>query len=278
VSRATAWHIILPVKGGGRAKTRLGLDVDRPALSLAMAMDCLDAVLRTGCVARALVVTDDPLSARAARSAGAVVVPQSDSRRGLAGAVDDGLALAHGPTGVLLADLPALTPDDLEAALQVVHRALGADRRAAFVPDAQGVGTVLLAGCTPADLVPRFGPDSAAAHERAGATRLDLLLPRLRRDVDTATDLAAAVRLGVGPRTAATLAGVQATMLRFDPATGAGSVVTDDGVELDLAPDALHGSGLRHLRPGQRVTCERVVDAPGSVTRVHLHGIGDDRA
>lgn len=67
-------------------------------------------------------------------------------------------------------------------------------------------------------------------------------------------------------------------MLRFDPATGVGSVVTDDGVELDLAPDAMFGSGLRHLRPGQRVTCEPVVDAPGSVTRVHIHGIGDDGA
>ena len=277
MSRATAWHLVLPVKGGVDAKTRLGPGLDRAALSLAMAMDCLDAVLATQDVARALVVTDDPSSALAARSAGAVVVQQSDPRRGLAGAVDDGLALADGPTGVLLADLPALTPDELEAALHAMDRAL-ATTRCAFVPDADGAGTVLLGGRSPLDLTPRFGRDSAAAHERAGARRLTLQLPRLRRDVDTAADLDAAVRMGVGPRTAATLAGVQATMLTFDPATGAGSVVTDDGIELDLAPDALEGSGLRHLRPGQRVTCEPVTDAPGSVAQVHIHGIGDVRS
>jgi 2-phospho-L-lactate guanylyltransferase len=37
---------------------------------------------------------------------------------------------------------------------------------------------------------------------RRGASRLDLALPRLRRDVDTPADLEAALALGVGPRTA----------------------------------------------------------------------------
>ena len=73
------------------------------------------------------------------------------------------------------------------------------------VPDAEGSGTVLLAGRTPADLDPAFGPDSLTEHVRRGAVRLDLDLPRLRRDVDTPADLDQALALGVGPRTATAL-------------------------------------------------------------------------
>ena len=46
---------------------------------------------------------------------------------------------------------------------------------------------------------------------------------------------------------------MQATVSRFDDATGGGAVLLDDGVELPFAADALTGSGLRLLRPGQRV-------------------------
>lgn len=47
---------------------------------------------------------------------------------------------------------------------------------------------------------------------------------------------------------------MQATVSRYDPVTGAGTCVLDDGTELDVAPGALSGSGLRHVRPGQRIT------------------------
>lgn len=53
---------------------------------------------------------------------------------------------------------------------------------------------------------------------------------------------------------------MQATVLEFDPATGGGACVLDDGIVLDMLPGALAGSGLRHLRPGQRVT---VTTVPG---------------
>jgi 2-phospho-L-lactate guanylyltransferase len=53
---------------------------------------------------------------------------------------------------------------------------------------------------------------------------------------------------------------VQATIFRYDPRTGGGTCVLDDGLELDVAPGALAGSGLRHLRPGQRVTVTVVED------------------
>jgi 2-phospho-L-lactate guanylyltransferase len=49
---------------------------------------------------------------------------------------------------------------------------------------------------------------------------------------------------------------VQATVHTFDADTGAGSVLTDDGTRLPFAPAAFEGSGLRQLRPGQRLTVE----------------------
>lgn len=55
---------------------------------------------------------------------------------------------------------------------------------------------------------------------------------------------------------------VQATVSRFDGATGDGAVLLDDGRELTFTGDALAGTGLRLLRPGQRV-------------RVELAGSGD---
>ena len=49
---------------------------------------------------------------------------------------------------------------------------------------------------------------------------------------------------------------MQATVSTFDPTTSAGAVLLDDGVEVPFGPDALAGSGLRLLRPGQRVRLE----------------------
>jgi cold shock CspA family protein len=54
---------------------------------------------------------------------------------------------------------------------------------------------------------------------------------------------------------------VQATVHRFDPQTGAGAVLTDSGEVIPFGPDALAGSSLRHLRPGQRLTVV-LVDPP----------------
>ena len=46
---------------------------------------------------------------------------------------------------------------------------------------------------------------------------------------------------------------VQATVSGFDPATRSGQVLTDDGVGLRFSRDVFDASGLRLLRPGQRV-------------------------
>jgi 2-phospho-L-lactate/phosphoenolpyruvate guanylyltransferase len=207
----TRWTLVLPVKGGPLAKSRLGA---RPEVATAIALDCLQAVLACSDVARALVVTSDPSMRAAARALGAHVVPEARPGAGLVPAIAGGVRVAAlacaERTAVLLPDLPALRPADLTQALAAVDARLsrshgpssGSVPGMVAVPDAEGSGTVLLAARTPADLDPAFGPDSLAEHVRRGAVRLDLDLPRLRRDVDTPADLDEAIALGVGPRTA----------------------------------------------------------------------------
>ena len=194
---------MLPVKHAELAKTRLLPPpcVDRDRLARAIALDSLAAVWSCAAVARLVVVTSDPVVATWARAVGDVV---ADPGAGLTAAIDAGLARAGraGPVAVLLADVPALRPDELGAAFSACS-----PFHAAFVPDLEGTGTVLLAATDPAQLAPAFGPGSAARHEAGGAVRLNLDLPSLRRDVDTWEGLQQALSLGVGPATAAATAG-----------------------------------------------------------------------
>jgi 2-phospho-L-lactate/phosphoenolpyruvate guanylyltransferase len=210
MNEALDWTVVLPLKGGRSAKSRLGAP---GALATAIALDCLHAVLAGELVAAVVVVTPDPALAAEAAGAGALVRAESVPGAGLRAALDDGLAGVSGRCAVLLGDLPALRPQDLTAALRQAGQVLTAGRdgvqspqpRMVFVPDADDTGTVLLAALSAGAMVPRFGPGSASAHQAVGAFRLDVDLPRLRRDVDTPADLRAAMRLGVGPRTLAVL-------------------------------------------------------------------------
>ena len=195
------WRVVVPVKGGGEAKTRLRLPADaRRTLATAMALDCLDTCLATPEVALVVCVSDDPAIAAAAREIGAATV--SAGRPGLSVAIEAGLAtLAGGPSAVLVADLPALRVEDLSRALREAASRPGP----VLVADADGGGSVLVAdrdGAPPH----HFGAGSAAAHRAAGARALTGALPGLRHDVDTLDALTAAVVLGVGPRTRAVLA------------------------------------------------------------------------
>jgi cold shock CspA family protein len=65
---------------------------------------------------------------------------------------------------------------------------------------------------------------------------------------------------------------MQASVHRFDPATGAGSVLLDDGREVPFEPEVFEASGLRHVRPGQRVS---VVESAQRLTRLWIVGIGE---
>jgi hypothetical protein len=59
---------------------------------------------------------------------------------------------------------------------------------------------------------------------------------------------------------------VQATVNRFDPATGSGDVVTDAGLVIPFDAEAFATSGLRLLRPGQRLGI--TVSGEGATTLV----------
>jgi 2-phospho-L-lactate guanylyltransferase len=196
---------VLPVKHANQAKSRLTTPpgVDRVALARAIALDSLRAARRCTAVRRLVVVTSDPeVAAAAGRFAEVTPDPGAGLLEAVGAGVDRALADGQGPLAVLLADVPALRPPDLAAALAACAR-----HETAFVPDAEGTGTVLLAATVPDRLTPAFGAGSAARHEAGGAVRLDLDLPSLRRDVDTWAALAQALDLGAGPATAAVTEG-----------------------------------------------------------------------
>jgi cold shock CspA family protein len=62
---------------------------------------------------------------------------------------------------------------------------------------------------------------------------------------------------------------MQGTVASFDPQTGAGSALLDDGTEVPFGADAFARSGLRLLRVGQRIRLERA-DGDTLVHRVSL--------
>jgi 2-phospho-L-lactate guanylyltransferase len=187
---ASTWTVLIPVKDPRRGKSRLGT-THSVATATAIARDTIEAAAAAHRVARVVVTTDD------ASWAQSLEVPLVRQRRaGLNGAVMDGLAvLEAGPVAVLLGDVAALDPRDLDEALS------GADRvEKGFVPDEAGTGTVLLTAQPGAAHAVRFGPGSAAAHALLGYRRLDTRdETTLRLDVDTPADLARARLLGVGP-------------------------------------------------------------------------------
>jgi 2-phospho-L-lactate/phosphoenolpyruvate guanylyltransferase len=195
------WGVVVPVKHRDVAKSRLAVlgDAGRRALALAFAQDVVLAALACPLVDRVLVVTDDEEAARAVRAAGAAVVADVP-RAGLNPALVHGSALLRDGdvalgVAAVSSDLPALRPEDLTGVLRRV-------RGRAVVADAAGTGTTLLAAGPGSELVPQYGERSLARHLASGARALDGP-PGLRRDVDTPQDLARALDLGVGPRTAA---------------------------------------------------------------------------
>jgi cold shock CspA family protein len=66
---------------------------------------------------------------------------------------------------------------------------------------------------------------------------------------------------------------VQASVHSFDDQTGAGSVLLDDGRRVSFGADVFGASGLRRLRPGQRVTVELSGSSPLTVRRLGIRGV-----
>ncbi len=63
---------------------------------------------------------------------------------------------------------------------------------------------------------------------------------------------------------------MQGTIKEFSDETRQGSVVLDDGTELSLPAQVFSKSGLRTLRPGQRVRFEAADDAVTEIGIVTL--------
>lgn len=206
--------LVVPVKALVAAKSRLRGAADRGVgeataharLALALAHDTIAAVRAGGRVRRLLVVSSDPTVAAELAAVGVEVVPDGPLG-GLNPAYTHGAALlrASDPgcaVGALQADLPALHPAELDAAIDAALRAGGRS----FCADAGGTGTTFLLAAPGSELDPRFGPASAVAHQESGAHPLDGEWPGLRQDVDTPADLDRAATLGLGEHTRAVLA------------------------------------------------------------------------
>ncbi|MDQ4038101.1 MAG: 2-phospho-L-lactate guanylyltransferase [Actinomycetota bacterium] len=198
------YALVVPVKRLAEAKSRLhGISpVQRQRLALAFALDTLNAASRSARVAKIVVVTDEGRVRRRCRRRRAWTVVL-DPGAGLNAAISRGtefVAIRYPslPVAVLMADLPALVPEELDEALAEAGR-----HPFAFVADADGVGTTLFAARQAWSVATSFGNGSAARHVELGAVPITAPVPTLRRDVDTVHDVVSALALGTGPWTGA---------------------------------------------------------------------------
>ncbi|MEU6442731.1 2-phospho-L-lactate guanylyltransferase [Streptomyces sp. NPDC047046] len=198
------WTLVVPVKPLSLAKSRLAGPLSAPSrrrLALAFAQDTVAAALACPEVRGVVVVTDDARGGAALAALGARVVPDTPGA-GLNAALAHGASAArhgtsHGAVAALNADLPALRPAELSAVLRAA-----AHFPRSFLPDAAEIGTTFLAALSGTELSPLFGGHSRSRHRASGAVELDPgAVASVRQDVDTVTDLRAALALGVGPHT-----------------------------------------------------------------------------
>jgi len=201
------WVAVVPVKHFAVAKSRLdpGVDGKRSALARAFAADTVTALKAVPEVRIVVVVTDDQRAAESVQGPGVAVLDEP-TPGGLNRAVTAGIAWVRehhhdAAVAVVSADLPALRPQDVRTVL-----GLAAAHPSAVVADREGTGTTVLTALPGADIEPCFGPGSLALHRAAGAVLVSAPgLVRAARDVDTASQLAEAVALGVGPETSRVL-------------------------------------------------------------------------
>jgi 2-phospho-L-lactate guanylyltransferase len=202
MTSSAQYAVLVPVKPPAVGKSRLGClgDASRRDLAAAFAADAVSAVLACDRVARVLVVTDDHQLAQAMSDLGAEVLP--DGAADLNGTLlqaaaemhrrDPGLRLA-----AVCADLPALRPEELTAALDASHAT-----EMSFVADQERTGTTVVVAPDVQTFRPSFGPGSRRQHLEAGAHEIEAPdVPTVRRDVDDPAELADALALGVGPHT-----------------------------------------------------------------------------
>ncbi|MFC9917002.1 2-phospho-L-lactate guanylyltransferase [Agromyces binzhouensis] len=260
---ADGWTVVVPVKSLTAAKTRLAPELgpaERAALARAFALDTIDAARAARAVERVVVVSDEPVVERELRGVPGVDVVPEFGPRGLAAAISHGVAVARAErsrpaaeavaegrrgagaggsaraVAVLLGDLPAVGPGDLDAALEAAAR-----HPLAFVADAEGTGTTLATALAGVPLAAYFGPGSAARHRTAGFADLvalhpDAVAPGLRRDVDTGDELREAIGLGVRARTADVVVGLGLGLVPGDRSDLADGVAPRHPLDPPTAP------------------------------------------
>lgn len=200
----TPWTAIIPVRSFADGKSRLqGVPTDTAALTAAFLTDLINAGRTCPDIDEVIVVSPDPIVQRHASDLGARALPDG-STTGINGAIEVAREqLPPGaPVAAILGDTPCLGADELTAVLTDA-----AHHSTSFVPDTAGTGSTIWCS-SDATSRSHFGHHSRAEHRLAGAVELganrtDTTWARARRDVDTAVDLWDAIRLGVGPATAA---------------------------------------------------------------------------
>ena len=192
-------RIIVPHRGLAAAKTRLAPvldDEEREALARRLLIQVLGVAHRA--CGDVVVITPSQALEPLVGTAGARLVVQRGL--GLNAGLDQARqeAMADGVTtlGVLNADLPNLTTDDVAALIEALPETGGV----AIAPDRAGSGTNALALRPPDAIEFRFGAGSFAAHaaaaEEAGTTLIEVHRPGLAFDLDTPADLARWLELG----------------------------------------------------------------------------------
>lgn len=190
------WALI-PLKNFASAKTRLAgaLDTDaRRALALAMASDVATAIVRSGAVARVILVSDIPDLDRLIKIDGVGYFNTLRARglnEDLKTAAD--WASTQGATHILIAhaDLPRLTPHAIDRFVLDAGEAAACNVRAAACKE--GTGTNLLLAPLPLPLPLVFGKNSLARFRQAAAgaaLSIDVVQDStLEADIDELEDL-----------------------------------------------------------------------------------------
>ena len=194
--------MLIPQKALSRAKSRMALDSPtRRSLVTAMLRDTAESATAVVGAGRVVILWEEPGDASAAADVPGLATGPMDLNAVLEFGVRHVRSI-EGEASVVAVpgDLPALDPVELARFL-----ARAEEHQRAFLADASGIGTTILAARHPAPLKPRYGGMSARAHSASGAHPMDPTgLDSARADVDDLTALDRALALGCGHHTLTT--------------------------------------------------------------------------
>lgn len=186
---SAGWVAVVPFRAGAEGKSRLtgALSGDaRARLSDHMVAHVLACLTRVQAVSRTIMLSP-------ARHAGATCEWWQDKGRGL-NAELSALREALGRVRMVVVhgDLPLLQSVDVDVLLDAAHQV-------GIAPDRHGTGTNALALANPAPFAFAFGEDSFNRHLQIAPRAAIVRRSGLELDIDTADDLAIAIRAGFRP-------------------------------------------------------------------------------